>query len=240
MNLSKSLLKRAIALDGFFVVKNALDINNVDLLIQKITSLENSLFAKQRHKSIYAIRNALLIPEICNIAYSQNIVSLATTVLNAKAHPVKAFLFDKTPEANWKVAWHQDVTIAVKKQQSTPGFSNWSTKAGIIHVQPPVEILENLLTLRIHLDNCDRYNGALKVIPGSHRYGKINSTDIEAWKKSPLVHTCETQAGDILIMRPLLLHSSSPSTNPTHRRVLHIEYSAANLPDGLEWCDSIN
>lgn len=240
MNLSKFLLNRAIALDGFFVVKNVLDINSIDLLIQKITSQENSLFAKQRHKSIYAIRNALLIPDICNIAYSQNIMLLATTVLNAKARPVKAFLFDKTPGANWKVAWHQDVTIAVKKQQPTPGFSNWSTKAGIIHVQPPVEILENLITLRIHLDNCDRTNGALKIIPGSHLCGKIAATDIEDWKKSRPVHSCELQAGDILVVRPLLLHSSSPSTNPSHRRVLHIEYSAINLPDGLEWCDSIN
>lgn len=95
-------------------------------------------------------------------------------------------------------------------------------------------------TLRIHLDKCDRNNGALKIIPGSHRHGKIASADIEGWKKSSQVHICEMQAGDILLMRPLILHSSSPSTNPSHRRVLHLEYSAINLPDGLEWCNSIN
>ena len=161
-------------------------------------------------------------------------------VLDAEAIPVKAFVFDKTPQANWKVAWHQDLTIAVKKYQPVPEFSNWSQKAGVVHVQPPIEILEKLLTLRIHLDNCDRNNGALKIIPGSHRYGKLALTDIEQWKKSSPVLTCEVQAGDVLVMRPLLLHSSSPATSPTHRRVLHLEYAAINLPDGLEWCEAIN
>jgi len=113
-------------------------------------------------------------------------------------------------------------------------------KAGIVHVQPPIEVLENLITLRIHLDNCDRNNGALKIIPGSHPHGKIAAIDIECWKKSRQVHSCEMQAGDILVMRPLLLHSSSSSINLIYRRVLHIEYSATNLPDGLEWCDSLN
>lgn len=240
MGANESALREGVEKDGFSVVENVLNSNNIDLLVQKIASVKTTIFAKQRYKSIYAIRNALLIPEVFNLACSQPVISLANIALNSQARPVKAFLFDKTPQANWKVAWHQDLTIAVKKQQPAPGFSNWSQKAGVVHVQPPREILENLITLRIHLDKCDRYNGALKVIPGSHRYGKINSTDIDAWKKSPLVHTCETQAGDVLVMRPLLLHSSSPSTNPTHRRVLHIEYSAVNLPDGLEWCDSIN
>ncbi len=240
MSLNRSVLKQAVAENGFSVVKNVIDTNNINLLIQKIAQVKNNSFTKQRHQSTYALRNALLIPEICSLAYSQSIVALANMVLDAEAHPVKAFLFDKTHQANWRVAWHQDLTIAVKKQQAVTGFSNWSQKAGIVHVQPPVEILENLLTLRIHLDNCDRYNGALKIIPGSHRYGKIASTAIEGWTKLGQAHTCEMQAGDILLMRPLLLHSSSPSTNPTHRRVLHIEYSATNLPGGLEWCDSIN
>lgn len=240
MRATESALKAGIDKNGFSVVENVLDSNDIDLLVQKVALVENTLFAKQRYKSIYAIRNALLIPEVFNLACSQPVISLANIALNSQARPVKAFLFDKTPQANWKVAWHQDLTIAVKKQQPAPGFSNWSQKDGIVHVQPPVEILENLITLRIHLDNCDRTNGALKIILGSHLYGKIAATDIEDWKKSRQVHICELQAGDILVMRPLLLHSSSPSTNPSHRRVLHIEYSAINLPDGLEWCDLIN
>jgi ectoine hydroxylase-related dioxygenase (phytanoyl-CoA dioxygenase family) len=240
MSLSKSVLEKALAEDGFSVVKNVIDTNSINLLIQEIALANNSTFVKQRRHSTYAFRNALLIPTIYSLAHSQPVVSLANSVLKAEASPVKAFVFDKTPAANWKVAWHQDLTIAVKKYRPAPGFSNWSEKAGIVHVQPPIKILENLLTLRIHLDKCDRDNGALKIIPGSHRYGKLAVTDIEQWKKLNQVHTCEVQAGDILVMRPLLLHSSSPATNPTHRRVLHLEFAAINLPDGLEWCDSTN
>lgn len=240
MSLIKSALAKAVTEDGYCVVENVLDSNNIELLIQEAALANNSTFAKQRDRSTYAIRNALLIPEIHSLACSQPIISLANAVLNAPARPVKAILFDKTPQANWRVGWHQDLTIAVNKYQSAIGFSGWSKKAGIIHVQPPVEILENLLTLRIHLDDCNSDNGALKVIPRSHRYGKIALTDIDRIKKSSQVHICEVQAGGILIMRPLLLHSSSPSINPSHRRVLHIEYSVTNLPYGLAWCNGIN
>lgn len=240
MSLSKSTLRETVIDDGFCIVESVLDSNNIELLVQEVALAKNSTFAKQRRNSTYAIRNALLIPEILILAYSQPIISLANTVLNAQARPIKAILFDKTPQANWQVGWHQDLTIAVNKYQPALGFSGWSKKAGIVHVQPPQEILEHILTLRIHLDNCDRYNGALKVIPGSHRYGKIAATDIEGIKKSSQDHICAMQAGDILIMRPLLLHSSSPSTHPSHRRVIHIEYSAMNLPNGLEWCNCLN
>jgi hypothetical protein len=39
-------------------------------------------------------------------------------------------------------------------------------------------------------------------------------------------------------MRPLLLHASARSTSPRPRRVVHIEYAARDLPQGLEWFDT--
>lgn len=132
----------------------------------------------------------------------------------------------------------QDLIIAVKEKKAVEGFSAWSEKGGIPHVQPPVEILENLLTLRIHLDDCDADNGALKVIPKSHLYGKLNSEQIICLKQAAKVYICTAKAGDVLMMRPLLLHSSSASVQPCDRRVLHIEYGALKLPDGLEWFNS--
>jgi hypothetical protein len=47
--------------------------------------------------------------------------------------------------------------------------------------------------------------------------------------------SCAVEAGDALLMRPLLLHASSRSTRATHRRVLHLEYAWFPLPDGLAW-----
>jgi ectoine hydroxylase-related dioxygenase (phytanoyl-CoA dioxygenase family) len=82
--------------------------------------------------------------------------------------PVRAIFFDKSSGSNWLVPWHQDLTIAVASKCEAPGFGPWSVKDGIPHVQPPDELLKQMIALRLHLDDCDASNGALRVIPGSH------------------------------------------------------------------------
>jgi ectoine hydroxylase-related dioxygenase (phytanoyl-CoA dioxygenase family) len=136
------------------------------------------------------------------------------------------------------VAWHQDLTISVRQQRECAGFSGWSRKAGVLHVQPPAYVLQEMLTLRLHLDDTDAFNGALKVIPGSHKFGRMSSQEIELAKLRTPGVICEVPAGGALLMRPLLVHASSTSTNLGHRRVIHLDYSAADLPGGLEWYGS--
>jgi ectoine hydroxylase-related dioxygenase (phytanoyl-CoA dioxygenase family) len=144
------------------------------------------------------------------------------------------FFFDKTPESNWRVPWHQDLAIAVAERIETPGFTGWSVKDGVTHAHPPQRILENMVTVRLHLDDCNLNNGALKVISNSHLEGKLNAARIAQLTQNKII-TCEIPKGGALLMRPLLLHSSSPAKNPLHRRVLHIEYAASELPNGLRW-----
>lgn len=36
-------------------------------------------------------------------------------------------------------------------------------------------------------------------------------------------------------MRPLLLHASSPSRVPAHRRVLHLDFASVHLPNNMVW-----
>lgn len=158
--------------------------------------------------------------------------------LGKKAFAVRAIFFDKTATTNWRVPWHQDLTIAVAKQIETPGFDGWSIKEGVQHVQPPREILESMAAIRLHLDDCGADNGALKVVPGSHTLGRIDAASAAA-RAQMSATICEARKGDALLMRPLLLHSSSPSTNPNHRRVLHIEYATQDLPNGLEWFERV-
>ena len=157
--------------------------------------------------------------------------------MNKKAFPVRALFFDKTADANWRVAWHQDVTIAIVEKIETAEFEGWSIKEEIVHVQPARRILEGMVTIRLHLDDCGADNGALKVIPGSHPHGKLNAAQIREWTLNENTFICEASKGGALLMRPLLLHSSSPSQNPLHRRVLHIEYATDELPNGLKWFD---
>ena len=153
---------------------------------------------------------------------------------------VRGLLFDKTPEANWRVAWHQDVTIAVREQRPVPGFGPWSVKDGIPHTHAPAGLLERMVTLRLHLDDCDESNGALRVLTGSHRSGKLDAKAIEEWKTQGPVEPCLAQAGDALFMRPLLLHASSPADSPRHRRVIHLEFAVDELPAGLAWAERIS
>ncbi len=149
--------------------------------------------------------------------------------------PVRGIYFDKRPETNWLVAWHQDLTLALKKQAEVPGFGPWSVKEGVPHVQPPMKLLEQMLTVRLHLDETDSSNGALRVLSGTHRLGRLSAEAIQSCRVTHEEVLCDAKAGDVLLMRPLLLHASSRSSSPRRRRVLHIEFAGFRLPEPLEW-----
>ncbi len=152
--------------------------------------------------------------------------------------PVRSILFDKTEESNWPVLWHQDLTIALKEKIEVEGYEPWSEKNGIPHVQPPAELLQNMVTLRIHLDNTPEENGALRVSPRSHLFGKIPSSAIQKHIENA-VTICECKAGDVLQMSPLLLHSSPRTKSSGRRRILHFEYAKrCDLDPHLVWATS--
>lgn len=146
---------------------------------------------------------------------------------------VRAILFNKTPDANWYVTWHQDRTVSVSEKFDHPEWKNWSLKEGVLHVQPPLAVLENMVTVRIHLDDATQDNGCLKVIPGSHLYGLLSQDQITEIVTPENIVYCEAGAGDALIMRPHLLHASSKSVDPSHRRVLHLEFCDWGFASGL-------
>jgi hypothetical protein len=127
------------------------------------------------------------------------------------------------------------MTIAVMDQRSVAGFGPWTVKAGIPHVEAPATLLDRMVAVRIHLDDCGAETGALLFIPGSHKMGKLAAADRKSITASTKSMTCTAKAGNVLLMRPLLLHRSSPARRPVHRRVVHIEYAVGELPGGLRW-----
>ena len=221
--------------DGFAIVEGVLSPTVVEHLLSSLEHIGDTASVRKRG-GIFAVRNLLDVsPEVRELAHSEAVRALVEAVLGDRFFPVRGILFDKIPDANWKVPWHQDVTIAVQERVEAEGFGSWSMKADVLHVQPSAEVLEHMVSVRLHLDNCGEENGALRVIPGSHLHGRIPEDEIPAIREQTPELVCAVGIGGALLMRPLLLHASSPSRAPGHRRVVHLNFASVQLPNGMRW-----
>ncbi len=229
-------MENTLELDGFRVAPAVLCDTEVENLRRIVAEIEGTGVSKRQN--VFAIRNLLDHAEIQDLARSSKIRALIEPVLGPNCFAVRGIFFDKTPDANWKVPWHQDLSVAVKEKVEVADFGPWSEKAGAIHVQPPAAILKEMLTVRLHLDACDAQSGALRVAPGSHLSGKLDAARIALETAQNFV-TAPVGSGGAMLMRPLLLHASSPCENAAHRRVIHLEFATDSLPDGLRWLHRI-
>lgn len=203
---------------------------------ESIQSVISEIDAYAEEMPRHGIRNAeKKFPSILKVVSSKPLLTEAQKILGKAAKIVRVIFFDKTVEKNWLVTWHQDKTVAVTGEFSKQGWGAWSYKDGTLHVQPPLEVLNEMVTFRLHLDPADNDNGCLKVILGSQRNGVLNSKEIEELVAEQKPTLCVVETGDALVMRPLLLHSSSKATVPTHRRIIHIEFSSYHLPNNIAW-----
>lgn len=218
--------------NGYYMARHVFKEHDVKQFI-------NALHSIDIESSAYGIRDLMnKVPYIREIAQSLPLLNIAQEILGQSARPVRSVYFDKNPHANWNVAWHQDTLIAVKQKAQLIHFNTWSEKQGIVHVEPPALYLDQMLTLRIHLDVTNTHTGVLRVIPGTHRQGRVSSSDILKTVEQSTVIECPAEPGDILLMNPLLFHSSRKATHPTHRRIIHLEYSVMDLPAPLEWFEA--
>jgi len=203
---------------------------------ETITTLIDEITTSKDLKSLHGIRNAEKKFEcIAKLANSEKIMAKARSILGYEPQLVRAIFFDKNPDKNWLVSWHQDKTVSVNKKEHIDGWGPWSLKDNTHHVQPSESVLNNIITFRIHLDDTNAENGCLKVIPKSHTRGVLKQTTIDDIVKKAEFIECEANAGDMLIMRPLILHASSKAISPSNRRVIHMEFCGYDLPDGICW-----
>jgi len=156
-------------------------------------------------------------------------------MLPRDAVAVQCTLFEKSEETNWLVALHQDLSIPVQERVSGPECSGWSQKEGLVYVQPPVAVLQTLTAVRVHLDECMSDNGPLRIVPGSHRHGRLSAEAATALRNLSGERECIAHRGDVLAMRPLILHASSKARAARPRRVLHFLFGPEALPCGLRW-----
>ena len=223
--------------EGFTIINAVYTENEIEKLISLIENLTennstNATFRKSQ--DLFAIRQFHKeIPQALPYILNQNLKDIITSTFGEDYFITKSIYFDKPEKSNWFVAYHQDLTISVDKKIEIEDFENWTTKQNQFAVQPPTKILENNFTIRIHLDTTTKDNGALKVINNSHSKGIFRAENLKTENET----ICEVEKGGIMIMKPLLFHASNKTTNNERRRVIHLEFSNQQLPDGLEWSE---
>jgi hypothetical protein len=222
-----------VVLDTFYTEKNITDILHC---IQQ-TAKANASF--RQTEQLFAIRRFLIeIPSVIHHLFTPALGKLFDTIGGSGYFVSKSIYFDKPQQSNWFVAYHQDLTLSVTEKTAMPGFGPWTKKDGYFTVQPPLDILTDNFTIRIHLDDTDANNGALRVIPQSHRAGIVRTSAVDLLHSKEVI--CPVKKGGIMLMKPLLLHASGKTTNDCRRRVIHLEFSKATLPAPLNWSEAFD
>jgi ectoine hydroxylase-related dioxygenase (phytanoyl-CoA dioxygenase family) len=212
---------------GFVIIPEILAPPELDALLDEFSRADLP-------RSRAGVRNAMRLPTVAAIAQDSRLVEIAEEILGQEAFSFRATLFDKSPTANWLVAWHQDTALPLRERRETPGWGPWSIKEGVNYARAPASALSQVLALRLHLDDSTLENGPLRVLPGTHTLGVLTEEALHklSTKISPV--ECLASQGGVLAMRPLIVHSSSKSQAGVPRRVFHIEYAAsASIADGF-------
>ena len=208
--------------DGFALAGGALSASELNALDQGLPIVVHGA----------GVRNLISNAAVAAILRRPAIRDLVHRVLGSGAVAYRATLFDKHAGANWAVPWHQDLSIPVNERVASNHWSCWCEKAGVLHAQPPADVLDQILTVRVHIDAAPVENGPLRVIPGSHRLGRISAEALPQITRSVPASTCVANPGDLLWMRPLLIHASSRATSPSRRRILHVEFASTAVAHG--------
>lgn len=224
--------------NGFTTVDNIYTNQEVEQILLTIDQADKTSETFRKSNDLFAIRQFLKeVPEATKLVFNDNLKKVIKQLFGDNYFVVKSIYFDKPETSNWYVSYHQDLTISVDKKAELENFGPWTTKQNQFAVQPPIDILENIYTVRVHLDDTNENNGALRVIPKSHSK-KIYRPETIDWTKEAET-TCSVKKGGIMIMKPLILHSSSRTTNNKKRRVIHIEFSNRELPVELSWAERL-
>ena len=226
----------ALAADGYSIIENIYTPAEIYQLLTMISSADTSADTFRKSAGLFAIRQFLKeLPAAADLIFNGRLKALLHELCGPGYFVVKSIYFDKPGDSNWYVAYHQDLTVSLDQKLDMPGYGPWTVKQAQFAVQPPVHIMQNITTFRIHLDDTDEANGALRILRGSHAHGIVRPETIDraAWPEI----NCNVKQGGVMVMKPLLLHSSGKTTNKRSRRVIHIEFSSHELADGLTWSE---
>lgn len=231
-------LQNTLQVNGYAITDNLYSDTEIQKIISCIENNQKENDAFLRTNNLFAIRQLLMnVPQLKTYLFNSKLKTLLNNLFEDDYFLTKAIYFDKPKTSNWFVAYHQDLSIPVSEKNNVDGYINWTYKKGVYGVQPPTDILEDIVTVRIHLDDTTAENGALRVIPKSHHKGIYRPETID-WNIE-IEETCEVQKGSLMLMKPLLMHASNRTTNNKQRRVIHLEFCSKELTKPLEWLECL-
>ena len=204
---------------GYAIVPDVVSSSEVMVLLVAMADL-----VSRRGRA--GVRHVLNHPTVNVIANDRRLLGMAQEVLGPEAFPFRATLFDKSPESNWLVTWHQDTALPLREKMDIPGWGPWSVKDGTVYAHAPAFALNQALALRLHLDESNERNGPLRVLPATHTLGVLSDEEIARCADERTAVECFVGKGGIVAMKPLVVHASSKSAVEMPRRTLHIEYAA--------------
>src|SRR5260370_20504286 len=128
----------AIEEHGFVVLHGVLSSNETQRLIDDLNKS-----ALRRSKA--GVRHALKHPSVAALAREPRLLQIARDVLGRAAQPFRATLFDKSPQSNWLIVWHQDTALPLRERRDLPGWGPWSVKDGVVYAHAPASTLSRML-----------------------------------------------------------------------------------------------
>jgi hypothetical protein len=222
----RSIPSERLVLDGYVIEPLVIPASVCDEAVDLVTRLSGESAGT---------RTLLDEPMIEEVSLKLRAHPGVATLLPTDAIVAQCTLFSKGLGANWSVAAHQDLSIPVARRIDAAGCTGWSFKEGVWFVQPPDHVLDDLVAIRLQLDQDSPRGGRLRVVPGSHSWGRAPAAEIARRLRASDWVDCVVPRGGVLAMKPLLVHSSRKAKPSVARRVLHFLFGPPTLPHGLEW-----
>ncbi len=110
----------------------------------EIAGITNALRALPLDRSRAGARHLMKHDVVADVARDARMLAFARQFVGPSAVPFRATLFDKSPQSNWLVVWHQDTALPLREQRDVPGWGPWSTKAGIVYAHAPAGALSRV------------------------------------------------------------------------------------------------